>query len=125
MTIINNIGTTADFYNILHNNTGIVIFKFGAEWCAPCKKIEGHIYGWFSKIENNQKIQVVCVDVDESFDVYGYLRTKKMIRGIPSILAYYKGNVSYVFDESVCGTDVNQYDIFFHKILPLVYPPGK
>jgi thiol-disulfide isomerase/thioredoxin len=117
MPIIDNIGSTADFFNILQNNRGIVIFKFGAEWCAPCKKIEGHIYEWFSKMEEHPTIQIVCVDVDESFDVYGYLRTKKMIRGIPSLLAYYRGNVSYVFDECVNGTDTNEYNIFFHKIL--------
>lgn len=117
MTIVHNVGSSAEFYNMLQSNTGVVILKFGAVWCSPCKKIESHVQEWFTRIENVQNIQLVYVDVDESFDLYAHLKTKKMIQGIPAILAYYKGNVSYVFDEAVSGTDVNAINGFFQRVL--------
>lgn len=31
-------GTRNDFASLLQNNPGILIFKFTADWCGPCKK---------------------------------------------------------------------------------------
>ena len=58
---------------------------------------------------------VVVVDVDESFELYGFLKQKKMINGIPAILAYYTGNVTYIPDDSVVGADANQVRMFFER----------
>ena len=104
MSIINEIESLNEFYNILQNNKRVVVLKFGAEWCAPCKKIKTHIDNWFQKIaytDSTKNIKLVYIDVDESFELYAYLKTKRMIQGIPSILAYYKGNTTFVFDDFI------------------------
>lgn len=117
MPIINGIESIPEFYNILQNNKRAVILKFGAEWCAPCRKIENFVHTWFEYIETNHPdIQLIYIDVDESFEIYAHLKTKKMIQGIPAMLAYYPGNTSYVFDEAVSGTDENAIRLFFEEV---------
>lgn len=107
----------AHFQQILAINPGVMIFKFGAEWCAPCKKIEGLINEWFANMPSY--VQTFCVDVDESFELYATLKHKKMVHGIPAILAYYKGNTSYVFDYAIAGTDTQAIEQFFKHILTI------
>ena len=31
------------FFELLKINPGVFVFKFGAEWCKPCKMIKKHI----------------------------------------------------------------------------------
>jgi len=119
-SIIMNINGMNEFYNILQKNDGVVIFKFGAEWCSPCKKIESFVTNWFNSIHTNPditNIQLVYIDVDESFELYAQLKTKKMIQGIPAILAYYKGNETIIVDNYVSGTNENSIDIFFNNCI--------
>jgi thiol-disulfide isomerase/thioredoxin len=64
------------FLDVLRTNQGIVIVKFGAEWCGPCKKIEQQVYAGFNQMPMN--VQPIIVDVDESFELYAFLKSKKM-----------------------------------------------
>jgi thioredoxin 1 len=102
-----------DFLNLLKLNTGLVILKLGAEWCGPCKKIAPVLEGFFA----TSPPEVICadVDVDESFDLYACLKNKKMVNGIPVILCYKKGNVSYIPDDSVTGASPVELDAFFKR----------
>lgn len=104
--------------NLLQNNNGIVILKFGAEWCGPCKKIEGLVYQWFAKLPE-EKTQCVLIDIDddECFDLYATLKSKKMVNGVPTILAYVKGNLNIIPDLSVVGADTAQVNYFFQQCL--------
>ena len=101
------------FQETLERNPGLIIIKFGAEWCGPCKKIEAHVKILMSKMPDNT--QCYIIDVDESLEVYSFLKNKKMVNGIPAILAYYVGNVSYIPDDSVIGADVIKVNEFFER----------
>lgn len=101
----------------LSNNPGIIFIKFGAEWCAPCKKIEKFIDEKFNSFDNH--IQCAIIDIDECFDVYAYLKSKKIVTSIPSIVCYLKGNVSYVPDEVVCNSDTTEIEDFFQRSFDL------
>ena len=81
---------------ILKENPGIMVFKFGADWCKPCETIKDDVEQYFANTPDN----VVCfdLDIDESFDLYAFLKSKKMVTGVPSILAYIKGNESFASD---------------------------
>jgi thiol-disulfide isomerase/thioredoxin len=102
-----------DFFNLLKVNPGLVIIKFGATWCGPCKKIKHVVDGFFATSPDN----VICadVDVDESFDLYGYFKSKKMVNGIPVMLCYIKGNETFIPDDSVTGIDAVALDAFFKR----------
>lgn len=112
-TIICQFKSRHDFQRLLENNPGLIILKMGATWCGPCKKIKPVLDGFFASSPDN----VVCcdIDVDECADLYSYFKSKKMVNGIPVILAYKKGNVSYIPDDSVTGSDPVQLDKFFRR----------
>jgi thiol-disulfide isomerase/thioredoxin len=101
------------FFRLLSENTGLIILKFSATWCGPCKRIEPIIHSFFATVPEN----VVCgdIDVDISFDVYSMLKSKKMINGIPVILLYRKGNTSFIPDDSVTGANPSDLDAFFRR----------
>jgi thiol-disulfide isomerase/thioredoxin len=118
LPILTEIENRNHFAELLKQNPGLFIIKFGADWCGPCKKIEGLVHEWFNK--TNDKVQCAVIDVDESFDIYAFLKSKKMVNGIPAILCYYKDNHNYVPDDIVIGADVPQINAFFTRNLSKV-----
>ena len=72
-----------DFNKILEENN-VVVAKFGAEWCGPCRTMEPIVESVASQLEN--KAKVMSIDVEEEPD----LATKYKIRNVPTIL-YFKG----------------------------------
>lgn len=111
--IITKFDSRNDFLDVLKVNPGLVIVKLGATWCGPCKKIAPVLDGFFA----TSPPDVLCadIDVDESFDLYAVLKSKKMVNGIPVILCYKKGNVSFVPDDSVTGINPAELSAFFHR----------
>ena len=61
--------------------------------------------------------EVVCadIDVDNSFDFYSFLKSKKMVNGIPVLLCYKKGNVTYIPDDTITGAEPNGLHQFFTR----------
>lgn len=110
-----------DFLKLLKVNPGLIIVKLGASWCSPCKQIAHIVEAFFASSPAN----VICadIDVDDSIDLYVFLKQKKMVNGIPVMLMYRKGNVSFAPDDSVTGAEPGALDAFFkrcgHKLLAL------
>ena len=96
--VIYGIDNKSHFESIIQNNKGVIIIKFEAEWCSPCQKIK-QLFN--EKIQNSNFHQVYIIDVDEYFEIYAFLKTKKMIKNIPTILAYYKENNTFMSDDYV------------------------
>ena len=125
--IISEISSRDAFLHLLTNNPGLIIIKLGADWCGPCQKIKHVVHGFFA----TSPPEVVCadIDVDESFDFYAFLKSKKMVNGIPVLLCYKKGSHTFVPDDSVTGTDPQELDAFFKRCgnhlteVKMKYPP--
>jgi thiol-disulfide isomerase/thioredoxin len=111
--IVSTIGDPRAFLQILENNPGLVIVKFGANWCAPCMRIKPSVDGFFASSPDS----VVCcdIDIDKCYELYSYLKNKRMVRGVPSILCYRRGNTQVIPDDSVSGSDLAALDSFFHR----------
>jgi len=118
LPILTEIRDRTHFAELLQNNPGLIIIKFGAEWCGPCKQIEGLVQQWFNK--TNDKVQCFMIDVDEYFDLYAFLKSKKLVNGIPAILCYEKDNVHYIPNDIVIGANVEQVNLFFTRNLSKV-----
>ena len=104
-----------DFMNILDTKTDIIIIKFTADWCKPCSIIKDIVHKKVSTLPN--EIKFYEIDVDEAFDLYAFLKTKKMVNGIPTLLAYFKRNTTYVSDLCISGTCKVDIDAFFVDVL--------
>ena len=79
-------------------NPGVVILKFGASWCKPCQAIGPFILSRIARLSNDL-ITVVQIDIDDSINLYGFLKTKRLIQGVPTLFAYYKNNKSCIPDD--------------------------
>lgn len=111
--IISEIPNRDAFFHLLKHNTGLIIIKLGAEWCGPCKQIRSAVHGFFA----SSPPEVICadIDVDQSFDFYSFLKSKKMVNGIPVLLCYAKGNTTYIPDDVITGSDPTELHKFFTR----------
>jgi thioredoxin 1 len=102
-----------EFLKLLKVNPGLVVVKLGATWCGPCKRIAHIVDAFFA----SSPVSVICadIDVDESFDLYSFLKHKRMVNGIPAMLCYKKGNVGFAPDDMVTGASPNDLDAFFKR----------
>ena len=107
------------FFEMLKLNPGVFIFKFGAEWCGPCKAIKKYIDN-VSLVLPVNTMYIYNVDVDDCFDLYAYLKQKKMITGIPTLLAYKTGNTYFAPDASISGTNEADLAHFFNTCLKML-----
>jgi thiol-disulfide isomerase/thioredoxin len=112
-TVISEIPSRDQFFKLLEMNPGLFIIYYHSSWCKFCYKVTPLTESFFATSPDN----VVCadLDVDESFDLYAYLKSKKMVNGIPALLAWKKGNTSFIPDASVSGADPVALDNFFKQ----------
>lgn len=118
LPIITHYENRAEFLASLNNNPGAIIVKFGADWCGPCKLIEDDVHHYFNSMPDT--IQCAIIDADKSFDLFAFLKSKKIIKGIPTLLCYYKGNVHYAPDDVVAGADKIELKLFMERCLDAV-----
>ena len=114
-TVHNELADREAFQEVLESNEGIIILKFGAEWCQPCKAITPFVKEMIGKLPPS--FTVYDLDVDDNFEIYAYLKSKKMVTGIPVILAYYRENKTFASNESISGANEEDYKQFFLKCI--------
>ena len=101
--------------SVLQENDSWVVLKLSATWCRPCKIAEPFFIPWFSSLKDH--VNFYLLDIDENFEIYGFLTKKKRINGIPSFLAWKKGNTGVIPDLFYSGSDVKQINALFNTIL--------
>ena len=98
----------------------VLIIKFGAHWCAPCSAIRPICEKWLQTAPT--KIIWIDIDVDESIELYIALKSKKMLTGIPAILAF-RGDKNnereqwFIPDDSVVGGDIKKVGEFLNRCM--------
>ena len=96
-----------EFKNIRANLTEeeTLILKFGAKWCKPCQHIKPFIESIVKKLPSNVKYYEI--DIDESVELYLAFKSKKMIKGVPTLLSFSgnSDNEGLIPDDIVSGTD--------------------
>jgi len=110
LPIITEIPTLDSFNQLLRNNPGVIIIKFGATWCGPCKMIENDVKNMFSIMPDN--VQCVAIDIDQSLEFYSFMKKNRVLNGVPVIISYNKNNLSLVPDDYVVGASKEKIEAF-------------
>lgn len=113
MVVFNEIADREAFMNILESNEGVVILKFGADWCQPCKLISPYVKELTEKLPHN--ITLYDLDVDDNFEIFAFMKSKKMVSGIPALLAYYRENKTFASNDSISGANQDEIKSFFTR----------
>jgi thiol-disulfide isomerase/thioredoxin len=101
-----------DLFKILDSNTTTLVLFLTATWCAPCQKIKSYVI----EKASNHEIHFIQLDADNDADVFSMFKTKKQIKGVPSLLAYSKNNHTIFANLSISGTNKNEIDCFFDSL---------
>jgi thiol-disulfide isomerase/thioredoxin len=110
-TIVNGFSNRNEFMTFLSNNTGMIVIRFSATWCKPCRTIKPIVDCFFAS--SPSCVTCVDVDIDENMDIYSFLKSKKMIYGVPTLMCYSSVNKSYIPDFSISGGSPEDLDKFF------------
>jgi len=120
--MVEHLDTRENFIQLLkEENPGVIIIKFGATWCKPCFRIKNYINNKFNSM--NQNVLCIDLDIDHCKQIYSFLKSRKMIRGIPSVICYFKKKEEdisdfdiYIPDKSVTGADIGALDKLFEEV---------
>lgn len=122
---MSNIYSNLDLHEIVnllsnYDDTYTLILYLTASWCGPCTKIKPYINEYKKKLK--EKVILVEIDVDETIDVFGLLKKKKQLNGIPAILKYKCGREEndmniMICDECVLGSKIDDIINMFSSLI--------
>ena len=103
-----------DFQLFIANKQKPLVVKFTADWCGPCKRIKPVVDEQVKILDD--KIIYMEIDVDESFDVYATMKSKRMLSGIPTLMFYALDNKEFYPSLTTTGGNVDTIKGFFQEI---------
>ena len=103
---------SAELLQKVQTNPGLILIKFTADWCGPCKRIQPIVDKNLGDLPED-KVHYYEIDIDEHLDLYAFLKTKKMVNGIPALLAWKPENLTFIPTFVVIGGNESEVQKFF------------
>lgn len=104
-----------EFLDMIKNKTKPLFVKFTADWCGPCKKIKPMVDEFLST-DILTKLQYLEIDIDESIDVYAFMKSRKMLNSIPTMLYYDMMTTDYAPSLAISDSNLNKVGNFLDII---------
>jgi len=101
-----------DFYKELDRNDSILIVFVTGSNCAPCERAKPLVQ---EKMKTSS-YKMIHLDRDKDTDIYAALRSKKQVKGVPTLLAYQSGNYTLIPDLSISGANPSAIEEFFDQL---------
>ena len=101
-----------EFYKELDQNNSILIVFVTGNNCAPCERAKPIVHEKMKKVT----YKLIQLDRDKDTDIYAALRSKKQLKGVPTLLAYQAGNYTLNADLSVSGANPSAIEEFFNQL---------
>ena len=94
----------------------LLLIQFSAPWCGPCRSIQSLCHEKILDLPDN--VHTIQMDIDAHMDLYMFLKKKKMLKGIPSLLVWYPCedrdmDVWYIPSDSVLSSNLSDVNAFF------------
>ena len=117
LDFVDEIESTNDLIELINGNPGLFVLKMGATWCGPCKKIKDVSHKKMVELKEKYKerVHIVEIDIDDSFEVYANLKTKRIVNGIPAILCWFKDNTDLRPSDFINDSDPNGVNLLFER----------
>lgn len=111
------IESTSDLTELIQNNPGVLVLKMGATWCGPCKKIKDISQKNMVELKETYKerVNIIEIDIDDSFELYANLKTKRIVNGIPAILCWFKDNNELRPSDFINDSDPTSVALLFER----------
>jgi glutaredoxin len=101
-----------EFYRELdQNDSMLVVFVTGTN-CLPCERAKPLVHEKMKTIS----YKMIQLDRDKDADIYAALRSKKQVKGVPTLLAYQAGNYTLIADVSISGANPSAIEEFFEQL---------
>lgn len=91
-----------------------VVIKFTATWCKPCKNSQPFIENNLKSLDEN--VKYLEFDIDETLELYGTLKSKRILNGIPSLVCYKNTNETIYPDFCISSSSENDINQFFNEV---------
>ena len=89
-----------EFRDLINSNEGLVIIKFTASWCGPCKKITPVIEELSEKLKENVYFYKIQIDDELNEEIC----EKCKIKSVPTFILFKERNSLGI----VNGADINK-----------------
>jgi thioredoxin 1 len=95
----------------------IVVIKFHAEWCGPCKQT-AHLFEQMSQALSSESIKFVSIDIEQDSGVGGNWGEIFRVNGVPCYMFYMDGELRS--DLTQMGADLKPVEQILQQQYQLV-----
>jgi thiol-disulfide isomerase/thioredoxin len=111
------IGSMNELQTIINENPGLLVIKMGASWCGPCKKIKDIAEEKMKDLLNtwDDAVNIIEIDIDDSFEVFAGLKNRRIVNGIPAILCWFKDNTQLRPSDFINDSNPQSVSLLFDR----------